>query len=216
MTAYTTIAPLQWPAGILDRESMLSWELDPASEMSPPALDGTEQGRNSIGGPRWRMTMAGVQLRKSFQVLLWQKMEGLIEGTKNPVELPFRVPGQAPVPAANTVKVIGGGWAARAVSGRIELTDSGEINEGSHFSDFDGTLYGRRMYRVLTVAAVGGNPTWRDITFLPPLRFAAANNHGIDFKTPSCVMKLAQGDGMRLELRLRRFADPSPDFVEMP
>lgn len=213
MTVYTIPSPVVWPDEFLTRETSLSWQLDPAAEMGPPALDGSFQSRDSIGGPQWRLTLSNIQIRHVDQVLRWQVLEGLLLGGKNPVLMPIFLLAQNPAIGATGGVQVRGAWADRAVSGRVTV-NTYPLVEGMHFS-FTGTLYGRRMYRVLKITDVVSHPTWKDIEWLPPLRFAVADAADLSLKTGvGCVMKLADPNSMRLDLSQRRFANVSPTFVE--
>lgn len=213
MTTYSVISPVAWPSEFLTRETSLSWELDPAAAQGPPALDGTFQSRDSIGGPQWRLTLANIQIRHVTQVMAWQVLEGLLLGGKNPVLLPIFLKAQNPAIGATGGVQVRGAWALRAVSGRV-TNNTYTLTQGMHFSFTDGSVYGKRMYRILKVTAVGGHADWKDLEWTPPLRFAVADTTTVNVDSPGCVMRLSDPRSMKLDLSQRRFANVSPTFVE--
>jgi hypothetical protein len=211
----TIPSAIQWPSA-LDRERTLLWEQWFMNEQSPPTLDGTVQVRNINGGGLWRAARNTVQLRTKAQVLAWQGLTTQLRGGLQPIDVPLGLCAQQPKPSGGgsiSIAVVGT-TAARAVAMRVVLTSSGEVLPGMHFSDYDASIYGWRLYAIDTVAAVMGQPTQRDITFWPPLRFAAADAHALEFDEPRCVMKLQASDSMMLELDLRKRGDPSAQFIE--
>lgn len=205
----------QWPEE-LERERSLRWTPDFGNEAGPPALDGTRQYRNTNGGGLWRAAFNTVQLRSRPQVLAWLATEALLQGGKTPIDVPLLLCQLQPRTADHTPIVItaSGGWAAQAMSGRVDLENAGTLTPGMHFSDYDATIYGWRLHRIMTVSAAGsgGGPNMRDITFWPPARFAVADNHQLEFDEPRCVMRL-EGT-MDVELEMRRRGDPSVEFIE--
>jgi hypothetical protein len=211
----TIISAAQW-SSLLRRERALKWTLDWNNEAGPAALDGTRQYGNSTGGPLWRAAYLGEQLRTREQVLAWMAQEAVLRGGATPVDVPSLLCGYKPTPDDGAPIVIAAvdGWAARAVQGRITLTHAGELIAGMHFADYDATTYGWRMHRIATVAAVMGHGLQRDITFVPPARFAVADGHALEFDEPRCVMRLAASDSMDVELELRKRGNPNAQFVE--
>jgi hypothetical protein len=215
--AYTIPAAAAWPA-VLKRERSLTWKPDFGNEASPPALDGTRQYRNTNGGGLWRASFQNFQLMTREQVLAWEGTEVLLRGGMTPVDVPFcgyrlrRSNPASPVTLKST-----GGWAARAVNGRVTVGNaSGDLVGGIHFSDDDGGsggVYGWRLYRIDSIVA-NISPGVFDITFWPPARKAVANNHPLEIEDPKCVMRLAASDSMDLALELRRRGNPNAEFVE--
>lgn len=191
------------------------WQYAFMNESSPPTLDGTIQVRNSNGGGLVHASLNGVQLRTQEQIIAWQAFEVAIKGGLEPVDVPLLLCAQKPNPVSSgnlSIKAVGD-VAARAVSMRIELENADEVPAGIHFSDYS-ALYGWRLYFIGTVATVISHPTWRDITFGPPLRFAIADGHELEFEEPRCVMRLATSDAMAMELEYRKRGNPSASFIE--
>jgi hypothetical protein len=211
----TIPSALTWPT-TLERERSLRWSPRFGNEHSPPTLDGSIQVRNINGGGLWEAAFGTEQLRGREQLLAWQAMEVSAQGGLQPIDVPLLLCRQRPRPANLTAIVVTavGALAARDMAARVDLENSGELAAGMHFADYDAALYGWRLYRIDSVAAVGGQPTQRDITFWPPLRFAIADNHALEFEAPRCVMKLAKSDDMDLELELRKRGSPSASFIE--
>jgi hypothetical protein len=239
----TIIAAIQYPA-LLRREQSLLWQKDFQNQVSPPALDGTQQTRNITGGGIWRAQYGNVTLRRPEHILAWEGLATTLKGGMVPIDVPLLWCGLAPWPldaAGRKIMVIPvGGFtdglpsfndgtgvdmsvifietvgtpAARAQAMRIKLRRSGEVLPGMCFSYYDVTTYGWRMYSVGTVAAVGGQPTQRDITFWPPLRTAIANAVPLAWDAPRNVMRLAESNSMDMDLQLRKQANVSAKFSE--
>lgn len=212
--AYTIPSAMPWPTALLCRERSLQWIPDYGHEASPPALDGTRQFGSSNGGGLWRSMLNGVQLRTPEHVKAWLAFEIQLRGGMTPIDVPLFL-GHQPRPDSGTsvnIKAVNGGWAARAVSGRVELVNAQTLEAGQHFADHDGTTYGWRLHRIETVAFSSGDLA--DITFWPPARFAVANNHRLEFDDPKCVMRLAGSGSTDLTLEYRKRGDPDASFVE--
>ena len=64
-------------------------------------------------------------------------------------------------------------------------------------------------YRVLTF-----DPDTGAMKFRPPLREAVVAGTELNFDDPVCRMRLASDDAMDLELALRRFGNPTVNFLE--
>lgn len=206
------------PPAVLERERSLSWVPFFQNERGPATLDGTYQSRNANGGGLWEATFNGVQIRNAQHRKDWRAFQIAARGGMQPINVPCCAERprstQGTTPQIYTVD----GWAARAVSGRVELVDSTEIEAGMFFSDYDAAVYGWRLYLIEEVTTPGspGAANYRDITFWPPARFAAGltGSHLLEFDHPRCVMQLASSDSMDLELEQRRFGNPTAEFIE--
>lgn len=211
----TIVEAEQWPT-ILEREAALSYIPDFNNESGPPALDGSRQVRNITGGGLWRARLLNVALRTTDHLLTWQGLEALLEGGKTPIDVPMLLCNQRPTPANSDPIVItaDGGMAARAITGTIDLENSGPVKVGMHFSAYDETLYGWRMYRIVKCVVGSGGASTRDIQFWPPFRFGVPNNYAFDFTGPRCVCVLDEDDSMGLTVQQRRRGDPSALFIE--
>lgn len=221
-----------WPE-LLMRERILTWSPDFQNEHSSPTLGGIIQVRNSNGGGFWRARLDTVQLRNKSQLMAWQAEEVRLQGGLGPVELPAHFCGQPPWPLDDDgdpiTTVPPGGFgdgfpnnpiirirvsedvAARAVVVPVVIDRGDFLVNGVHFSYYDPTLYGWRLYRVVMVLSGSGG---YNLTIWPPLRTALAADTVLQFMLPRCVMKLASSSSMDLPIELRRRADPSADFVE--
>lgn len=210
----TIPAALQWPT-LLKRDRLLSWSPRFMNEYSPPTIDGTIQVRNTNGGGLWSAAFGTVQLNGKDQVLAWQGFEVWAKGGLEPIDVPFcgyrldRLNPAVPVTLLSST----GGWAARAVTGRVTVGNgAGDLVAGIHFSDYD-ALYGYRLYRIGAIVA-NISPGVFDIAFWPPARVAAADSHSLEIEHPRCVMRLAASDAMDLELDLHKRGTPSVSFIE--
>jgi len=220
--AYTISLAAQWPES-LEVERSLKWSPDWGHEASPPTIAGNRQFRSITGGGLWRALFSSlVVTQHRGNVRDWLALEIALRGGMTPVDVPLLLCAYQPEPATPTsddapVISSSGGWAARAVSGRIDLENAVEVVAGMHFSDYDPTTYGWRLHRIETVALAGsgGGPTERDITFWPPARFSVADGHRLEWKEPRCVMQLASADAMDIELDLRKRGSPSASFIEV-
>lgn len=208
--------PYLWlPA--LRKEGLVTWEPWFGNEHSPPTLDGTVQVRNGNGGGLWRATFSKIPLWTTEELLAWQRMEVELQGGLEPVSVPWNMCTLYPTPSSGDpadieIRTVGV-TAARATSMRVDLVTSGELLPGMHFSK-NNTTYGQRMYRIRSVAEVGGQPTQRDITIWPPLRAEIGDDLALVFDEVRCVMKLDKSDAMKNELELRVTGVPSASFVE--
>lgn len=218
--AWTIPDAMSWPDALTCRERALSWLPDFQSQASPPALDGTRQFGSSSGGGLWRCSLTAVQLRVPQHVQAWLAFEVALRGGMTPIDVPLFLGGQPrPIIGATALITAVGGWAARAISGRVDLEDATGLEPGQHFADYDATLYGWRLHRIETVefATSGGSgapASYRDIVFWPPARFAVADNHALEIDNPRCVMRLAGSGSTDLDLELRKRGNPNAEFVE--
>jgi hypothetical protein len=198
----------------LERERSVSWVPQFGNEFSPPTMDGTVQVRNGNGGGLWTATFSSVNLRTTSEILAWQKMEALLAGGLEPIDVPFLMCAQRPTPETGAIEIrTVGVSSARDIGMIINLVNASAVISGMHFSRYSNT-YGFRMYRVTSVASVSGAPTQRSIGIWPPLRAGIGDNLLLDFTDPLCVMKVATPDAMRIDLDLRKRASPSVSFVE--
>lgn len=213
----TIIDALEAPA-VLERERSLSWVPFFQNERGPATIDGTYQTRNANGGGLWAASFSSVQIRTAEQRKAWRAFQIQARGGMVPIDVPVCAERPRSLMGTTVQIYTVDGWEARAVSGRVDLVDSTEIEAGMFFSDYDATTYGWRLYLIESVVTVGspGGATQRDITFWPPARFAAGltGSHQLEFAHPRCVMQLASSDSMDLELDQRRFGNPSAEFIE--
>jgi len=204
----------------------LALDLKPRTLSAPPSVSGVAQVVASDAGI-WSVTLGNVIISKREAVLAWRAVANLLEGRLGTILVPI-CRGYQPVPSGadglyeavphsddaffsddsgyvgRVIDVVTvGGWAARAVSGFVQVNYAGTIEPGMHFS-VDGRLYRVRTFDTDTGA----------ITFRPPLREAVPSGTNLEFDDPVCLMRLASDDGMSLDLSMRRFATPSVEFIE--
>lgn len=219
------MATIRWPCDVL-RSQNIAADIAPRSLAAPSSVSGVAQVVASDAGI-WKVTLGNVLVRDRASVITFRAIANLLEGRLNPILVPLCRAYQ-PVPAGSgslyeqvphsdgaifdddtgyvgrVIDVVTvGGWAARAVSGFVQVNYAGTIEPGQHFSA------GERLYRVRTFDADTGA-----ITFRPPLREAVPSGTNLEFDDPVCLMRLADDAGMDLDLSMRRFSQPSVSFVE--
>ena len=101
----TIPSAVQYPTVLKDREAILTWELLFMNERGPPAIDGTSQIRNLIGGSLWSCSLEGVALRTRLHILAWQEFSTLLEGGKEAVDVPVFMCGLTPKAASGDIEV---------------------------------------------------------------------------------------------------------------
>jgi hypothetical protein len=218
----TIVSAVQWP-DVLKRDRIVSWTPEFQNTVSAPTISGQRQVANLNGGGLWRASFESVYLRTPEQIRAWRAMQIRLQGGLVPIDVPVCLHVQQPFPVASgrpdfasaiTVVTVGS-TAARAVALRLSITLAGTIAEGQFFSVYDATTYGNRLHMIDTVAAVGGQPAQRDITFWPPLRFALSGGATLEFKSPKCVMALDRSDAMLLKHENRKRGTSDVSFVEV-
>lgn len=216
---------IHWPVHALAPKDV-AFDISPRSLASPSSVSGFGQAVASDAGI-WKATLGGVIIRRREHTLAWRAIDNLLEGRLNPILVPL-CRGYQPVPTGGEalyrpaphsddglfddatgyigrvidVKTVGS-MALRAVSGTVSVSYAGRIEPGQHFSA------GERLYRVRSFNADTGA-----ITFRPPLREAVPSGANLEFDDPVCRMRLATDDAMNLELTLRRFGNPTVNFIE--
>lgn len=161
------------------------------------------------GAGYWRIEYGSIPILDRAHILLWRKMELLFEGRARVVSIlifdgkraPWLgAPGSAITATANASAAVG------ATSMSINVTSGGALKKGMHFSPVG------RLHRITkinsTVGSVYGVNVW------PKLREAVASGTALEFRRPTCRVRLASDDGMALRLELLRFGDPSVTFEE--
>lgn len=97
--------------------------------------------------------------------------------------------------------------ALRATTLIITLPDGVSLMGGEAIS-INHPTRGPRRYTIARVGEAG------EVTIRPPLREAATSGTEVDFATGACVMRLANADDFFSAIRLGRFGDLAPVFVE--
>lgn len=221
------MATPRWPCDVL-RAQNIAADISPRSLAAPPSTSGFGQVVASDAGI-WKVTLGNVLVRDRTSVITFRAIANLLEGRLNPIIVPLCRAYQ-PVPdgavasglyeqvphgdetlfgdgtgyVGRVIDVVTvGAWAARAVSGFVQVNYAGRIEPGQHFS------IGDRLYRVRTFDEDTGA-----ITFRPPLREAVSSGAQLEFDDPVVRCRLADDAGMDLELAFRRFGNPTVNFVE--
>jgi hypothetical protein len=216
---------IRWPIHVLAAKDV-AFDISPRSLAAPPSVSGFGQVVASDAGI-WKATFGNVIIRRRQHTLAWRAIDTLLEGRLNSILVPL-CRGYQPVPPDAAplyeevphsddalfdddtgyigrvidVKTVGS-MAVRAVSGTVSVGYAGSIEPGQHFSA------GERLYRVRSF-----NPETGAITFRPPLRESVPSGTNLEFDDPVCRMRLATDDAMNLDLALRRFGNPTVNFIE--
>lgn len=218
---------IRWPCEVLAPQNV-SFDIAPRSLAGPASISGKSQVVSSDAGI-WKMTYGNVLVRNRDAVLTHRAISTLLEGRLGTILVPF-CRGYQPVPdgavedglydevphdddtlfdddvgyVGRVIDVVAASSpAARATSMTVEVNYAGDILPGQIFSA------GERAYRVRTFDA-----DTNVMTFRPLLREAIAAGTMLEFDDPVCRMRLASDDAMDLELALRRFGNPTVNFIE--
>jgi hypothetical protein len=219
---------IRWPCELL-RPQNVSFDIDSRSLAGPASVSGATQVVASEAGI-WKATYGNIIVKSRAAVLTHRAIAALLEGRLGSILVPLckaygpssgAVVDQgyfAQVPHSDdaffddgtgyvgslTNVVLAANAAVRATTLNVTVTYAADdIQPGMHFS------LGERLYRVRTFDASTGTMTIR-----PPLREPATAGDQLEFDDPVCRMRLLQDDGMDLELALRRFGNPTVQFVE--
>lgn len=219
---------IRWPEKLLPPQDV-SFDIAARSLAAPPSIAGVSQVVSSDAGI-WKATFANVRVVGQDAVLTFRVIATLLEGRMGSILVPL-CRGHQPVirdPAnlyeevphdddtffdddsgyvGSTTSVrFASAAAVRAVSATVTIDYGGTLQPGQHFS------VGERLYRLRSVSFA--TDTQASITFRPPLREAVATGQRLEFDEPVCRMRLASDPEMDLDLRLRRFGQPTVSFVE--
>lgn len=218
----TIVSAVQWP-DVLKRDRFTTFNPDFMNEVSPQTISGQRQVANKNGGGLWTAALESIWLRTTAQILEARAMQVDLQDGLVPIDVPVLLHVQQPFPllangrpdlsSAITIASVGS-TAARATAMRISITLAGTVARGQYFSVYDATQYGNRLHLIRSVAAVTGQPTQRDLTFWPPLRFAVANATALEFKSPKCVMHNPDG-GLVLKHEMRKRGTVDISFIEV-
>lgn len=219
---------IRWPDEIL-RPTNVSFDLDSRSLAGPASVSGATQVVASDAGI-WKATLGSVIVKSRQAVILHRALAALLEGRLGSILIPLCRAYQPSTDEAETagdyeqvphsdgafhsddsgyvispiIDVVAAANAAvRATTLLVTVNYAGEIQPGQHFS------IGERLYRIRSYDSTTGTMTIR-----PPLREAVTAGGRLEFDDPVCKMRLANDDGMDLELALRKFGTPSIQFVE--
>ncbi|WP_292051633.1 MULTISPECIES: hypothetical protein [unclassified Brevundimonas] len=181
------------------------------------------------GGGYWTCEMSGIWLRKQDQIMLARALDTLMDGGAAPIVITScegaRVPWTRdldPVHHSDQAPFSDGALYSgrkrcgtsehyaplRATSMQILLPDGVALKGGEVFS----ILHPRMGLRRYQIGRVHGST----VTFRPELREAVMPGTPIQFDPVGSVMQLANGHESMSAIRLGRFADLAPVFVEVP
>ncbi|TGP65454.1 hypothetical protein EN868_03115 [Mesorhizobium sp. M2D.F.Ca.ET.225.01.1.1] len=222
---------IRWPDDVL-RSQNISFDLDSRSLAGPASVSGATQVISSDSG-LWKATFGGVIVKSRQAVLAHRAIAALLEGRLGSILIPLcrgygpssgavlsedekalfaQVPhgdhsffddGTGYVGSLTNV-VLAADAAVRATTLHVTVNYAADdIQPGMHFS------LGERLYRIRTYDATTGAMTIR-----PPLREAVTAGDILNFDDPCCRMRLMNDDGMDLQLALRRFGNPTVQFIE--
>lgn len=217
-----------WPIHTLPARDV-SFDIASRTLAAPVSIGGATQVVSSDAG-LWRVTLGNVVVNRRDRVLAYRAIANLLEGRLGSILIPHcrgfqpasgnadlfePVPHDDDAPFGDDATYEGGatsvqlssGVSARGVSANVVINYSvGDIEPGQVFS------LGDRMYRLRTV--VYTTPATASITFRPPLRESAAEGDFLEFDSPVVRCRLADDAGMDLDLQLRRFGNPTVNFIE--
>jgi len=189
--------------------------------------NGQQQVVNASGGGLWILSLSGFIIRTPAQVRAWRRIQYGSQAGVVPVNVPVCELRNAPISgvphsdgspfsdgslyrwldvAASTV----GNMALRATSGVFSFEGGAEPEGGELFSIEYAAGY-HSLHAITSVTPSGDNFA---VTFVPPTRAAVVSGSALEFKHPTCTMRLASPDAMALTVDLARFAGPSATFVE--
>jgi hypothetical protein len=222
---------LDWPAQL--RPANLRLALVNSSISGGRSATGREQVVQGPGGI-WSLRYSGVYVRNAEQIRAIRALEARLDGRAGLLRLPvydcfrtrgfFGDPANAGfrhVPHSDGASFSDTTYYRQSGSGAaITLTANAALNattlaiawndlpptEGLHFS------IGDNLYRIARLQPSGiGAGT---ITIRPWLRTAASSGAALNFATPRVLMRLAQDDGLALDLQLWRRDTLTIDFEE--
>lgn len=219
---------IRWPCEVL-RPQNVAFDIDSRSLAGPASVSGASQVVSSEAGI-WKATYGNIIVKSRNAVLAHRAIAALLEGRLGTILVPLcRAYGPssgavadqsafAQVPHSDdalfdddagyvgslTNVVLAADAVVRATTLMVTVNYAADdIQPGMHFS------IGERLYRVRTFDADTGTMIIR-----PPLREAVTASDRLEFDDPVCRMRLMQDDGLDLELALRRFGNPTIQFIE--
>lgn len=221
---------IRWPVAVLAPRTV-SFDVASRTLAGPSAASGFTQVSASSAGI-WKATFADVRVATEQHALAWRAIAALLEGRLGSILVPLCRGYQpkpdgaeaaglwGPVPHADDAFFgDGSGYVGRvidvqltgaivkgATTASIAINVAGLIQPGQHFS------IGERLYRLKSVSYT--TDTTASITFTPPAREAASAGDNLEFDDPVVRMRLASDNEMDLPLELRRFANPTVQFLE--
>lgn len=220
---------IRWPIGVLPARSV-AFDIAPRNLSAPANIYGVSQVVGQDAGI-WRATLGDIVVRNRAAVIVFRGIATELEGRLGKILVPL-CRGYQPLPDGATASASkplphsdgtffsdGSGYVTnlssvtlaanaplRATTLSISIALSGPIEPGQHFS------IGERLYRVKAASYI--SPTTATLTIRPPLREPALAGSDLNFDDPVCRMRLATDTEMDLSLEMRRFGNPTVNFVE--
>lgn len=219
--------PLRTFPGSLAREQSVLWELTGTTISGGQTASGIMPVTRIDGGGLWKATLADVFLKTADQVRTWRALAAYCEGGAQPIIVPMCdkrfFPGtftnpvvphsddsphsdDAPYDGSIVAAMVFGSYPLRATTIIMNLSEGTELRGGEHFS-INHPVAGWRLYRVI---GVDGD----EVSFRPPLRELVDDGTDIEFDHPRCIMRLATFDAMDLTLHMRKYGNPTVNFIE--
>lgn len=225
------MAIIEWPSILRPADIRLG--LNGASASGGRSTTGREQ---VAAAPSWRWTLrySGLLIRTAEEVRAVRALEAQLDGRAGLLRLPIfdcsRTRGYVGDPAdigwRHTPHGDGSPFSDQSyyrqpgAGGGVSLTANVALNAtllpvawtdkppapGMHFTLADG------LYRVANVTMTGTQAA--NLTIRPWLRHAFSDGDLLDFLTPRAVMRLAQDDGLSLDLKLWRRDTLTVEFEE--
>lgn len=219
---------IRWPVQVLPPRRV-AFDIAPRSLSTPANVYGIGQVVAQDAGI-WRATLGDIHVRGSSAVVTYRGIATMLEGRVGTILVPL-CRGYQPVPdgvdpsvpavphsdgaffsdgsgyASSTIDIVTSGSAAlRATTLSVSITYAGTLEPGQHFS------IGERLYRIKSVEYASASTA--TLTIRPPLREAVASGVHLEFDDPVCRMRLASDTEMDLSLDMRRFSNPTVNFIE--
>lgn len=184
----------------------------------PVSLAGVQQVQSWPGG-LWVAECIGVRLNTRARILAWRQFVARADGGAGEFEVRLQDKRQGPWPLVGGQRNYAGTITATLTAAKllndttigITVTAGGTVEAGQHFS-MTGTRWGKRLYRLKEVTALGGGLYTCEIR--TGLREDFATGASIDFMTPGCTMRVANPDEIEPTIELGKRASASVVFIE--
>lgn len=171
------------------------------------ALTGKEPTIDS-GAGFWRLVLGAIPVKTRANILRFRGLEASLEGRGRTIAVPFYDGKRAPWPG-NPGGIIEAESAGAVPEGstniNIVTTNIADIQVGMHFAA------GQRIYRIKSLNA---ESNVLSCEIWPKTREEIPSGTSLDFRRPTCIMRLARDDGMSLELDGLKHGEATVEFVE--
>lgn len=229
------MAVYDWPATLEPVDAMIPM-LESNAASAGRSVSGQERFIVTDAG-LWRYGFR-INLRTPHQILSWRAILAVADGRVNPIRVPIcdglfdpsamagvrggivrtiradRVTYDGGVTHSDgsgfgpsiTLGTVASTRGAGQTSIRVTLLAGMAPQPGQYFGDDD------RFYVIKSATLVSG--TTYDLTFLPRLRQTIAGGSEVRFDKLKCLMRIADEDSIRTELRTLRYGEINVSFVE--